>query len=175
MINQTDIKFTNGELTLLNKGLKYNLGHKHKHRIRVLGLEAECAITLLPPEEQEYTRYKVAKQLKKLQTQQISHRRYDSRKKSEELKVLNLIKDKLNRNKALITKANKGNTIVIIYQKEYEKNVADFILNNGVDEVDGTITTKFQEDLRSTINNCKLLIDIGNKGRFINLTPKPHF
>jgi len=63
-INQTDIKFTNEELTLLNKGLKYNLGHKHKHWIRDLGLEAECAITLLPPEEQDHTRYQVAKQLK---------------------------------------------------------------------------------------------------------------
>jgi len=52
IINQTDIKFTNRELMLLNKGLKYNLGHKYKNRIRDLGLEAECAITLLPPQEQ---------------------------------------------------------------------------------------------------------------------------
>jgi len=65
VINQPDIKFTKRELTLLNKGLKYNLGHKHKHCIRDLDLEAECAIALLPPEEQDYTRYKVAKQLKK--------------------------------------------------------------------------------------------------------------
>ena len=114
----------------------------------------------------------MAKQLKKLQTQQISHRRYDSRKQSEELKVLNSIKDKLNRNKALIKKADKGASIVIIYLKEYEQKVADFILNNGADEVDGNIMTKFQKDLRSTINNCKLLIDTGNKGRFINLNPE---
>jgi len=33
---------------LLNKGLKYNLGHKPKHWIRDLGLEAEGATTLLP-------------------------------------------------------------------------------------------------------------------------------
>jgi hypothetical protein len=50
-VNETNIRFTNGELTLLNKGLKYNLGHIPKHWIRDLGLEAECAIALLPPEE----------------------------------------------------------------------------------------------------------------------------
>ena len=48
-MNETNIRFTNGELTLLNKGLKYNLGNKLKHWIRDLGLEAECAITLLTP------------------------------------------------------------------------------------------------------------------------------
>jgi len=30
VINKTDLTFTNDELTLLNKGLKYNLNHKHK-------------------------------------------------------------------------------------------------------------------------------------------------
>ena len=56
VINQNVIKFTNGELMLLNKGLKYNLGYKHKNWVRDLGLEAECAISPLPQEEQDYTR-----------------------------------------------------------------------------------------------------------------------
>jgi len=30
VINKTDITFTSYESTLLNKGLKYNLNHKHK-------------------------------------------------------------------------------------------------------------------------------------------------
>jgi len=30
VINKTDIAVTNNELTLLNKGLKYDLNHKHK-------------------------------------------------------------------------------------------------------------------------------------------------
>jgi len=78
-VNETNIRFTNGELILLNKGLKYNLGHKPKHWIRDLGLEAECAIALLPPEEQEYTRHQVAKQMKKLQTRQTPQNRYSER------------------------------------------------------------------------------------------------
>ena len=49
----SNIKVTNQEYTLLEKGLKYNLGRKHKHWIRNLALEAESAITLLHPEEQD--------------------------------------------------------------------------------------------------------------------------
>ena len=34
---------------------------------------------------------------------------------------MNLIKDKLPKNKALITKADKGSSLIIIYQNDYEK------------------------------------------------------
>ena len=122
-MNETNIRFTNEELTLLNKGLKYNLHHKPKHWIKDLGLEAECAITLLPPEEQEYTRHQLAKQLKKLQTQQTPQSRYNESKQYEEVKVMNSIRDKLHKNKALITKANKGNSIIIVYRSEYGQKV----------------------------------------------------
>jgi len=47
VINKTDIECTNYELTLLNKGLKYNLYHKQKSWIKTLALEAETAITQL--------------------------------------------------------------------------------------------------------------------------------
>ena len=60
--NLTSIDFTDEEVFLLNKGLKYNLSHKRKNWIQNLSIEAECAITLLPQEEQEYMRYRVAKQ-----------------------------------------------------------------------------------------------------------------
>lgn len=40
--------------------------HKHKHRqwIRNLACEAECAIALLPPSEQEQVRYQMAQNIK---------------------------------------------------------------------------------------------------------------
>jgi len=63
---------------------------------------------------------------------------------SEELKVLNLIKDNVLKNKALVTKADKGSSIVIIYQKEYEQKFSHFISNNGAHEINENIITKFQ-------------------------------
>jgi hypothetical protein len=48
VVSKTDIIFTNEELGLLNKGLKYNLGREGKQWISKLALETEAAATLLP-------------------------------------------------------------------------------------------------------------------------------
>jgi hypothetical protein len=87
VINKTDISFTDKELGLLNKGLKYNLDHKHKQWINNLALEAENAVTLLPPEEQEYTRHQIAKNTRKLVSQQAQHNKQNSKKGIEELRI----------------------------------------------------------------------------------------
>ena len=74
--NLTNINFTKDETSMLNKGLKYNLAHKHNNWIQNLSLEAECAITLLPHDEQEYMRHCVAKQIDKIYTQLPTYRTY---------------------------------------------------------------------------------------------------
>ena len=43
--NRTDTEFSGNELTLLSKGLKYNLSFKPKNWIKNLALEAETALT----------------------------------------------------------------------------------------------------------------------------------
>jgi hypothetical protein len=70
VVNKTEIDFSKEEISLLNKGLKYNLEHKRKHWVNNLAFEAESAISLLPPGEQEHVRYQVAQNIKKLQHQQ---------------------------------------------------------------------------------------------------------
>jgi hypothetical protein len=65
VINKTEIDFSKEELGLLHTGLKYNLGHKRKHWVNNLAFEAESAISLLPPGEQEHVRYQVAQNTKK--------------------------------------------------------------------------------------------------------------
>jgi len=49
VINTTDIKLCEQEMTLVEKGTKYNLHAKHKEWIRNLALEVETTITHLPP------------------------------------------------------------------------------------------------------------------------------
>jgi hypothetical protein len=51
LINNTDITFSKRESALLQKGLKYNLHSKPRNWIQNLALEAETAITQLPPDE----------------------------------------------------------------------------------------------------------------------------
>jgi hypothetical protein len=113
----------------------------------------------------------VAQNIKKLQKQQQLHQVHTPPKIKEEIKLINQIKDKLRKNKAITMKADKGNTIVIIYCKDYDQKVLNFISENMATEVNDNITTKFQKDLRNTLNNCKQIVEVDNKWRYINLNP----
>ena len=169
--NKTDIPLTKEELDLLNKGLKYNLDHKHRHWINNLALEAENAVTLLPPVEQEYTWHQEARNIRKLLTQETLHKREKFNKGKEELRILNQIKEKLHENKAIITKADKGNSVVIIYEDEYIQKVKDSISNNEASETSEHITAKFPKHIRTPLIECKQLIDTHNKWKYIKLNP----
>jgi hypothetical protein len=68
VINKTNI-FSDDELTILNKGLKYNLSQKRKHWLSDLAFEAEAAVRLLPPCEQEHIQYQIELKLQKLYRQ----------------------------------------------------------------------------------------------------------
>jgi hypothetical protein len=50
--NLSNTTFTDEEITLLNKGLKYNLHHKQKHWFQTLATEADTATNLIDPLEQ---------------------------------------------------------------------------------------------------------------------------
>jgi hypothetical protein len=71
----------------------------------------------------------------------------------------------------VVTKADKGNSIVIIQCDEYEHKVNSFISNSEATEANDNFTAKFQKDIRSTLNECRQIIDKNNKWKYINLNP----
>jgi len=58
----------------------------------------------------------------------------------------------------MITKADKGNTLVILYTNDYSKKVNNFISNNNFHQTANGITNRLQRDIRSTINECQIII-----------------
>lgn len=52
--NSTDVAFSDDEMLLLNKGLKYNLHHKPKRWLQTLGIKADTAVNMLPRKDQSY-------------------------------------------------------------------------------------------------------------------------
>ena len=106
-------------MTLLNKGLKYNLNYKGKNWLSTLALEAETAISLLPSHEQEYLRYQVSQNLQKLYKQQNSKQKTTDFK--TENKIVHQNTKKLTAAKAIVTKADKGNSMIIIPETDYNK------------------------------------------------------
>jgi hypothetical protein len=158
VINETEIIFSNKEMTMLNKGLKYNLSHKKTHWLSNLAFEAESAIALLPTQEQEYLRYKIAHNLQILYKHEKEQHIKPQQKSRYEYKIINQIKEKLKAGKAMITKADIGNSIIIIHTEEYNKKVSTFIANNKFHKTSNDITNKLQREVRNTINECQSII-----------------
>ena len=142
-------------MNLLHKGLKYNIHFKKNDWIRTLALEAETAITQLPSNETEAYRKMVAECVDKLQKQNPKHNTHP------EAKIVHSIKKKLREQDTVITKADKGNTVVLLLilpTQQYETKLQDFIQNNDF-HIQATDPTKtFQTQVRTTIKQSPNLI-----------------
>jgi hypothetical protein len=167
VINNTSIQFSTDELILLNKGLKYNLPFKHKNWVKTLALEAETAIAQLPFQDQDCLRTLTAHKLKQLYKQQFGNTQLNSTHAIREFHTLKQIKNKLERNEAMVSKADKGNSIVILYQNDYHSKVKDFINSSNFTILKKNPTKSFQSKIKSTIKNCPAILP---KNSNINLT-----
>jgi hypothetical protein len=132
-------------------------------------MEAETAITMLPPHEQDYLRYQVAHNLQKLYKQQGNkHTRKDHAKEN---KTFTQIKRKLEAANAMVTKADKGNSQIILPESEYNSKVNDIIANNNFSLIPQDNTKRLQRTVRATVNECKNIIPKDSKWRHISLNP----
>jgi hypothetical protein len=88
----------------------------------------EAAISLLPSHEQEYLRYQVAHKLRKLYKQ---HNGKHEAKDFKNKKNISQITKKLTAAKSIVTKADKGNSVIILPEKDYNNKVHDFTTSNN--------------------------------------------
>ena len=79
------------------------------------------------------------------------------------------IKTKLENNEAMITKADKGNSIVILPTQHFNEKINNFISENHFQTLDPTNT--FQNHIRKTVNHSKTLIPQEFKWKYLNLNP----
>ena len=87
--------------------------------------------------------------------------------------TLDKIKEKLNTNNATITKADKRHSILIIPMNLYYEKVQNFIQTNEFQHINKDLTTKFQKDVRTTIQDCPQTIPKEYKWKFVNVNPCP--
>jgi hypothetical protein len=114
-------------MQLLKKGLKYNLHYKQKNWLETLELEAETAISKMNATEQQYYKHMVTKTIKKINQK---YNMNNIRSKIEWKLIRSTRKKKLVENELIITKADKGKTIVILTTGDYMKKVNNFIQEN---------------------------------------------
>jgi len=88
-----------------------------------------------------------------------------------ESKIIRSIKTKLNDSSAMITRADKGNSLVILPMAHYEDKTEQFIQSNNFLTSKTNPTESFQTQVRKVINNSKALIPSDEKWKHINLNP----
>jgi len=165
IVNNSNISFIKSETTLLQKRLKYNIHSKGKNCIQNLALEAETAITQLPTTEREVYRKLVADHINTLILLNPTHQTHP------ETKVIGSIQTKLKENNAMITCADKGNSIVILPTLQYETKIQNFILNNNFRTATADPTNTFQTQIRQTIRDSKTLIPKDTRWKYTNMNP----
>jgi hypothetical protein len=122
----------------------------------VLAIEENTTINLLDEKQQKYLRQLVPNNIKKLINKPCLKREMSDNtikvKNSREKLIFNT-KIKLNQNQLIVTKSDKGNSLVILYQRDYEyiNRIEEFITQNKFTKLPHNITQ--QKPRRKRINN----------------------
>jgi hypothetical protein len=147
------------------------LSYKPKNWINNLALEAETVLAHLPYTEQEGLRFQIARNIQSLHKHQENNYGHNTNKMNLEKHTIHSIKNKLQSNNAIITKADKGNTIVITYQQEYCKKIGEFIGENSLIKMNNDSTRIFQKKVRNASNECQVIVHNDERWKYINMNP----
>jgi hypothetical protein len=121
----------------------------------------------------ENERHLISQQISKLHKRQHLDHKGNNPLVVQELRTLRCIKEKILQHNATIIKADKGNTIVIIYIHDYCTKISQFISDSNISTLRHDPTPKFKKTLRSLVNKCHLLIPPDRRWSVININPSP--
>jgi predicted GIY-YIG superfamily endonuclease len=153
-INLSDVVFDDDEMKLLNKGLKYNLVNNGRKHLFSEIINAEASIQTLPDVNAQNTARVMINQ--KINSLTKNHK--TKRHNFNESKILKRIQNKVINNNLYITKADKGNTLVIMKNTDYTDKVKDFIIKNNIDKLNKDPTATYTKEINKAISNCKHLL-----------------
>ena len=157
LINNTNIQLTTPEIETLNRGLKFNLPKINKMNIDNEVINAEAAIKTIPTQDsQNETRVIINKKLKQIIKTNGTNTKSQNKFRKHAKNIKN-IKQKLTDNNAIITKSDKGNTVVIINQQEYIQKSLDFIKDNNIKIIQSDPTKKYVKEINNAINKTNHL------------------
>ena len=156
--NCTDIHLTDAEIETLNKGLKFNFpsfkGSSHRDDI----LSMESTIKMLPTQDmRSRARTIVSDGCKNMTNNNKSNADVQDTFRRDYINIKG-IKEKLQKNNAIIIKADKGNTAVIINNDSHIHKVEEFIANNNISVLDRDPTLNFTKEANLAINSCNSLL-----------------
>lgn len=151
VVNLAGVTINKQEAELLQKGLKHNIAESNKKKeIEQTIVDTEVAITMLPNEEQEQARHTCKRiielEVKNKKTQKAEH------------KTVKELKQKLQANNILITKADKGNTTVLIDKHEYITKTEQLIEDMKCRKIRKDPTEEYQKNIKEAVKRATKII-----------------
>ena len=171
-INLTNIKCTKEEQELLDKGLQYNIQQTSKTNWTNLVIETEQGIRLLEVRSQDAYRILAAKKVKQLQ-HTLNNNNNNSTIHKRQMYLTKNIQHKIKENNAVITQADKGKTLVIIYTQDYHNKVHTFLTSNSFQAIPIDPTNTYQKQITQTIKQCNLIFSKEQNKHLTVRKPKP--
>jgi predicted nucleotide-binding protein (sugar kinase/HSP70/actin superfamily) len=100
--------------------------------------------------EQNNYRHAVAKTIKDIG----KNNKVNNKKSKEEWKQIMNIKNKIDTNKLIITRAEKGKTLIILTHEEYKHKIQNFIQDNHLMKLNKYPTQQYQKIVKQTLKLC---------------------
>ena len=169
--NLTHINFSNEERALLDKGLQHSIAKPIRKWWNDTVMETEQAIRKLDPQIQEPYRIIAAQKLQ--QIKQRNNTKSRTKTEEKEYSTIKSIHKKLNQHNAMITKADKGKTTVIINKEEYNNKVMEFLLENNFKQINKDPTNKYKAQIQKIAKQCETIIPKQVAKDLIPKDPKP--
>lgn len=161
-INLTNIEFDKEEYEILDKALKYNINLDSKmFTTKTDLLNFEMNIRYHNKETQEEIRNNFIHELRKtnVNTCNLANNKGNYKIKNE-MKTINIISNKLIEKQALILKADKGYSTVVMYKDDYCTKVEEFIAQNEFKKLLKNPTQEFTKEANTAISKCKSITKI---------------
>lgn len=171
--NLTNIRFSHNETQLLNKGLAYNTNHcpseSQIDSVVAHSISALEGIRLSTAQRNEVVIGMNRVILNTIDQQQsVTHQ---NPKISAENAVVRSINKKLEDNKSIIVRADKGKTAVVITEDEYVAKVQEFFIENKIERCKFDPTSKFVASLKKQLKLAKIFPSTYQKKALVPMNP----
>jgi len=77
----------------------------------------------------------------------------------------------LTKNEAMISKTDRGKSIIVLYQEEYKDKISKFIASNNFTIANRDVTKQPRRDVGNTVNECQQIIHKSDRWKYVNLNP----
>lgn len=162
VINKTDEIFSEGEMSLLNKGLKYNFANT-KSDLEDIIAHIEKGISPLTEGEKRYVRDACFQQLNK-----NMEKCQPSKQDIEDAKNLKKLKSR----PCYFLKPDKGSGIVIINKKDYIEKVENMLNTDDYVKLDNNPLEQMAEETKNLLKGCRSVFNYNDiKYKLVNSNP----